>query len=356
MRLIDGRIRLSIPGPARDVAYRIDGAAWRGRRSREPGEYRAALLRTAGRQRAGARRASAARAELANEGGRTPLRAGERAFARADAAPSYAYVFNSAALGSRSIAGPKRGATSGWVCRRSICPTKCGRMPATLDRYGYWGDEPTYGHVWYPRVAAGWRPYYRGRWSTLRPYGWTWVGYDPWGWPTHHYGRWGFGGAGWFWIPGRSGAPAWVSWASAPGYVSWCPLGWNNRPVFQINVYGGHGGYGYDPWRAWTVLPQRYFGVRLRPPQRRPRRPSRSRAPAGSFRVARTRADFPRAMSVPRATTAIRSAGTDERPPAVAGLFEPPLPTRGDANRGTAIEVPRGNAQVDAAPVAPPAN
>jgi hypothetical protein len=49
-----------------------------------------------------------------------------------------------------------------------------------------------------------------------------------------------------------------VSWAYTPGYVSWCPLGWNNRPVFSIvniNVYRG-----YDPWRAWTVVHRDHFG------------------------------------------------------------------------------------------------
>ena len=46
-----------------------------------------------------------------------------------------------------------------------------------------------------------------------------------------------------------------MHWGVAPGYVSWCPLGWNNRPVFglNINVNIGHGYY--NPWRAWTVVP-----------------------------------------------------------------------------------------------------
>ena len=57
---------------------------------------------------------------------------------------------------------------------------------------------------------------------------------DAWAWPTHHYGRWGFSAGAWFWIPGRTWGPAWVSWAYAPGYTSWCPLGWDNRPVLQF--------------------------------------------------------------------------------------------------------------------------
>ena len=115
---------------------------------------------------------------------------------------------------------------SGHTRRRSI-----GTAPGSY--------EASYGYVWYPTVSVGWRPYYHGRWATLRPYGWTWIGADPWAWPTHHYGRWGFSAGAWFWIPGRSWAPAWVSWAYAPGYVSWCPLGWNNRPIFSVNIYRG---------------------------------------------------------------------------------------------------------------------
>ncbi len=86
VRLIDGRIRLSLPGPDRDVRYRIDGPhGWVS--ITEPGDYRVALMngpRGSELELAVLR----GRAELANEGGQTPLRAGERAFARAGAAPS----------------------------------------------------------------------------------------------------------------------------------------------------------------------------------------------------------------------------------------------------------------------------
>ena len=82
-----------------------------------------------------------------------------------------------------------------------------------------------------------------------------WIGQDPWGWPTHHYGRWGFSlSFGWYWMPDRYWGPGWVSWVSAPGYVSWCPLGRHGGPVFghwglRGSVYGN-----IDPWRGWTVL------------------------------------------------------------------------------------------------------
>jgi hypothetical protein len=256
VRLLDGRIRLSIPGRARDVAYRIDGPhAWA--QIAEAGEYRAAVIQNAGLTELefAVLRGSA---ELMNEAGRTPLRAGERAFARADAAPSYAYVFNSASWDpfDRWSEGRRN---ERLALSTQYLPDEVRPYAGTLDRYGDWQYESSYGYVWYPRVDVGWRPYYRGRWSSLRPYGWTWIGSDAWAWPTHHYGRWGFSAGLWFWIPGRSWSPAWVSWAYAPGYVSWCPLGFNNRPVVQIVNVNVH--RGYDPWRAWTVIPQRDFGV-----------------------------------------------------------------------------------------------
>ena len=253
VRLLDGRVRLAIPGPDRDVSYRVDApSAWA--QITQPGEYRVAILR-GDREPEVELAVIRGTAELVNEGGRTALRAGERAFSRANAAPSYAYAFNSATWDefdrwSESRRDERRGVSAQYL------PNEVRPYSASFDRYGSWQHEASYGYVWYPTVSVGWRPYYHGRWATLRPYGWTWIGSDPWAWPTHHFGRWGFSAGLWFWIPGRSWAPAWVSWAYAPGYVSWCPLGWNNRPIFGVNFYGG----GHNPWRAWTVVPRHHFG------------------------------------------------------------------------------------------------
>jgi hypothetical protein len=131
---------------------------------------------------------------------------------------------------------------------------------SAFDRYGSWRHETSYGYVWYPTVSPGWRPYFEGRWASLPAIGWTWVGSNAWAWPTHHYGRWGFSAGAWFWIPGRTWGPAWVSWAAAPGYVSWCPLGWDNRPVASF-VGGAYSSVRHDPWRAWTVVPHHRFGT-----------------------------------------------------------------------------------------------
>ena len=133
-----------------------------------------------------------------------------------------------------------------------------------LDTYGSWNYEPTYGYVWFPHVVSGWRPYYHGRWRFYARFGWTWVGGDVWAWPTHHYGRWGTTSAGaWFWVPGRTWGPAWVHWAVAPGYVSWCPLGFDGRPVVPFGyAHASRASYtGVIPWTAWTVVPRDHFGA-----------------------------------------------------------------------------------------------
>ena len=94
-----------------------------------------------------------------------------------------------------------------------------------LSPYGHWEWVADYGRVWVPAVAPGWRPYVYGRWM-LTEWGWTWVSDDPWAWAAYHYGTWGFtGGVGWFWVPGRVWAPAWVTWRWGFGYCAWAPIG-----------------------------------------------------------------------------------------------------------------------------------
>ncbi len=252
VRLLQGRIRLAIPGPDRQVAYRIDVPAASAVVG-QPGEYRVAILRGAsdGETELAVLRGAA---ELVNDDGRTALRAGQRAYARASTAPSYAYAFNSATWDAFDRWSETRRDQRLGISTQYL-PSEVQPYASAFDQYGSWQYNTSYGYVWYPSVAVGWRPYYHGRWVAYRPYGWTWVGVGPWAWPTHHYGRWGFSAGAWFWIPGRTWGPAWVSWAYAPGYVSWCPLGWNNHAALTFGF-----SYGYDPWRAWTVVPYQHFG------------------------------------------------------------------------------------------------
>ncbi len=60
-------------------------------------------------------------------------------------------------------------------------------------------------------------------------------------------------------MPAAAWGPGWVSWGIAADYVAWCPLGWNDSPVFGLSV-GISAGWHSDPWRGWTVTPQRAFG------------------------------------------------------------------------------------------------
>jgi hypothetical protein len=101
---------------------------------------------------------------------------------------------------------------------------------STLQPYGAWTDDPTYGTVWYPsREAVGdeFSPYVTsGHW--VYDDDWVWVSDYSWGWAPFHYGRWiWIEGRGWAWVPGRAYSGAWVAWGvdDGYGYVGWAPLG-----------------------------------------------------------------------------------------------------------------------------------
>jgi hypothetical protein len=137
---------------------------------------------------------------------------------------------------------------------------------APLARYGSWIDYQGTSY-WRPRVDAGWRPYYNGRWA-YTPSGNTWVSYDPWGWVPHHYGSWDYlPGYGWVWQPGRRWAPAWVYWYQGPSYTGWCPTGyytryygsrWGGGLGFNFGVYGWAGG-DWGLFGQWTFVSSDYW-------------------------------------------------------------------------------------------------
>ena len=122
-----------------------------------------------------------------------------------------------------------------------------------LAPYGDWVQTGSYGTAWRPRVAAGWRPYYYGRWEWTNE-GWLWVSEEPFGWATFHYGRWAFdGGQGWLWVPGYQWAPAWVTWRYGGDAVGWAPL----APGLSLYVTN-YAFVGF--W--WTFVPtQRFCGA-----------------------------------------------------------------------------------------------
>jgi hypothetical protein len=119
-----------------------------------------------------------------------------------------------------------------------------------LAPYGQWVVVGSYGRVWRPHVASGWRPYYYGRWEWTNE-GWLWVSDEPWGWAAYHYGRWAMDPSyGWIWVPGYQWAPAWVSWRYSGDVVGWAPLGPGVSVYVSVTSY-------HDHW--WTFVPCRSF-------------------------------------------------------------------------------------------------
>ena len=259
LRMSSGRLILFAAGsnnPAAAVQFQIDTPV-ASAQTDAPGEYRVMILGDSSRPQTEMAivRGSGA---LVTEVGTTPLGSGERSVAWDNAAPSRPQLFNSARYDAfdqwaMALRDQRLGSRSQSA---QYLPADLRMYSGELDRYGAWDYEAPYGYVWYPTVASEWRPYYDGYWASVPTYGWTWIGADVWSWPTHHYGRWGYGRNRWFWIPDRRWSPAWVSWGGAPGYVSWCPLGFNNRPVFSLSVSIG------NTWRGWTVLSRDHFGGR----------------------------------------------------------------------------------------------
>jgi hypothetical protein len=128
---------------------------------------------------------------------------------------------------------------------------------AGLAPYGEWVVVPHHGRVWRPRhVAAGWRPYFHGRWIWTDD-GWFWDSDEPWGWAVYHYGRWYVDPVyGWAWVPGSVWAPAWVSWRFGGGAIGWAPL----LPGFSIWWTAGYPVH----YSSWVFVPtQRFVGARI---------------------------------------------------------------------------------------------
>jgi len=122
-------------------------------------------------------------------------------------------------------------------------PSALTDFKATLDPYGTWDDDPTYGTVWQPDasvVGSDFAPYVTGGHWGYEDDDYVWVSDWDWGWAPFHYGRWVFiRGRGWSWIAGRRYAGAWVSWRTgAPGYVGWGPRApswyWRNGTAYDI--------------------------------------------------------------------------------------------------------------------------
>jgi hypothetical protein len=124
-------------------------------------------------------------------------------------------------------------------------PSALTDFRSTLDPYGNWVDDSSYGTVWQPDasvVGADFEPYVtNGHW-TYDDDQYTWASDFDWGWAPFHYGRWVYvGGRGWCWIPGRRYAGAWVDWRVGDpgyGYIGWGPLAptwyWRDGMAYDI--------------------------------------------------------------------------------------------------------------------------
>ena len=317
IRLLDGRVRLNIVGAGgatRSVAYRVDApSAWV--QIARPGEYRISVLGAGNDARDRSRARGAARRGRSRQ--RRWPHVARRRRARVRPRGRGAVVRRTSSTrrrGTPSIAGRKAGATRAWACRRSTCPTTVQPYAATFNRLRLLAER---ADLRLRLVSARARRLAAVLLRALDDAAGRGAGpgldRDPWAWPTHHYGRWGFSAGSWFWIPGRTWGPAWVSWAYAPGYVSWCPLGWNNRAGLRL----------LERQRV-PRLPLRPVervdgraASRLRPRLRQRERRQLRRA-STCERATRSSCAMPRRMSrgyaVPRRRAPIRSAGVRAAP------------------------------------------
>jgi hypothetical protein len=192
--------------------------------------------------------------------------AGERAYARRGETTEDPRAFDRAALDDFDRWDADREDRQAYAGnRRGYLPETVLPYAGELDTYGAWYYQSEIGHVWRPYVAAGWRPYFDGRW-VWTVYGWTWVPNETWGWAPFHYGRWDYTPMlGWYWIPGNAWGPAWVSWAIGPNYIGWCPLGHRDRRVVfgSRRVERGHAvprGNASGGSEAWAYVRRADFG------------------------------------------------------------------------------------------------
>ncbi len=181
-----------------------------------------------------------------------------------------------------------------------------------LRRYGDWIVHVDFGRVWQPyNVPRRWRPYSEGHWI-WRSGDWHWKSDYLWGDKVFHYGQW-FRDRhhGWLWVPGRTFAPAWVSWRHDDDWVGWAP-----KPP------QGRRGYRHDPdYHDYLFVEQRHldahrlgpylkWGEDHRPLFNATRPGDRYRVPPGSRRDS----DNHRDDGHRRGDDRYRDDGRDQRP------------------------------------------
>ena len=184
-------------------------------------------------------------------------------------------------------------------------PEEVRPYAASFDRYGALAIRVLVRlRVVSGGVDVGWRPYHNGRWVSLRPYGWTWVGADRVGLadaPLRTLGA--FGRC----LVLDSGAKLGSGLGLVGVRARLCQLvpARLEQPR-QSSSSSSVPGRGYDPWRAWTAVPDRHFGRGyVRDVAARNVYPG---SPRGF--VTAERAPDVRGYAVPRSSAPIRIAGT----------------------------------------------
>jgi hypothetical protein len=134
-------------------------------------------------------------------------------------------------------------------------PAALADFRSTLEPYGSWTEDATYGTVWVPSpsvVGQDFTPYVTaGHWVYDGDYAWV-SDYD-WGWAPFHYGRWAYvGSVGWGWIPGRVYGGAWVSWRY--GWDDWGYVGWAPLPPTWCWHHGVAVGIGFVPVAPYSFV------------------------------------------------------------------------------------------------------
>jgi hypothetical protein len=170
-----------------------------------------------------------------------------------------------------------------------------------LNRHGRWEEHPDHGPVWIPvSVGDDWAPYRQGRWTWLRPWGWTWVDEAPWGFAPFHYGRWVHWRGRWTWVPGRYEARP----TFAPALVAWI-----DGPAAGVGIRWGGPNWSWLPLAPWDLFRPHYraspaYHERVNPPEHRRRHP-----PSKDGRDRHDNQDVPGAVTV-RAPVLLRPVET----------------------------------------------
>jgi hypothetical protein len=308
LRLVEGRAYLYVTPSDPPFEYRIDTPA-ASVRTAVAGEYR--IVAGSVSELAVAR----GLASIATSAGSLVLRSGELIQVRAGEAPGFVVPFNAAAWDPFDRWSQDRRRPRGAAITSAPLQGPLTAYNATLSHHGTWSYHADHGTVWYPHVAAGWRPFYHGRWTTIAPYGWTWVGIDPWAWPTHYYGSWGVTSAGaWFWIPGLKWRPAAVHWTVTASHVGWVPWGFGSVDVF-----------------GFTVVPRSVFHVNVIVPRHVVKLPRSTLRPL----VVAASPPLPRGLAVPRAF------GAERRPAVFASRADRAAPVRAPGTVTRRVAQPR---------------